>query len=140
VPTLDQVPQSQPSAAQQPQVPADVPVPATAPTTETGLSDQELQQRDLPPLRGPWVRMQRQSNPVNPRDEAEMQLRSIESSYSPWIAGIGLINYRSGSLGYDHLSALEAPFEISVPLATTPGFPSLPSRFFWIRDKPTAQA
>ena len=116
VPTLDQVPQSQPSAAQQPQVPADVPVPATAPTTETGLSDQELQQRDLPPLRGPWVRTQRQSNSVNPRDEAEMQLRSIESSYSPWIAGIGLINYRSGSLGYDHLSALEAPFEISVPL------------------------
>jgi tetratricopeptide (TPR) repeat protein len=103
-------------ASQQVQVPGDVQAPTPAPTTDTGLSDEELQQRNLPPLRGPWVRVQRQPNPVNPRDEAEMQLRSIESSYSPWLGGSGLINYRSGSLGYDHLAAIEAPFEISMPL------------------------
>ncbi len=97
-------------------MPADVPAPSPAPTTDTGLSDQELEQRNLPPLRGPWVRMKRDANPVNPRDEAEMQLRSIESSYSGWIAGTGLINYRTGNLGYDHLAALESPFEASMPL------------------------
>jgi len=115
-PTLDQTGQQPNQAPQQVQVPADVPAPTPAPTTDTGLSDEELQQRNLPPLRGPWVRIQRQGNPVSPRDEAEMQLRSIESGYSAWMGGAGLINYRSGSLGYDHLAALEAPFELSMPL------------------------
>jgi hypothetical protein len=85
-------------------------------TTTTGLTDEELQQRNLPPLRGPWVRVQPDRRAINPRDEAEAQLRSIESSYSPWLGGTGVINYRSGDLGYDHLSALEAPFEASIPM------------------------
>jgi len=85
-------------------------------TTGAGLSDQELEERNLPPLRGPWVRVQRDARAVSPRDEAEMQLRSIESGYSAWLGGSGLINYRSGDLGFDHLSALEAPFEASFPL------------------------
>jgi tetratricopeptide (TPR) repeat protein len=85
-------------------------------TTGTGLSDQELQERNLPPLRGPWVRVQRDQRTVSPRDEAEMQLRSIESGYSPWMGGTGTINYRSGDLGFDHLSALEAPFETSMSM------------------------
>jgi hypothetical protein len=115
-PTLDQAPQQGSTEPQQTQVPGDVQAPAPAPTTDTGLSDEELQQRNLPPLRGPWVRVQRNGNPVSPREEAEMQLRSIESGYSPWMGGAGVINYRSGSLGYDHLAALEAPFELSMPL------------------------
>ena len=45
-----------------------------------------------------------------------MQLRAIESGYSAWLGGTGLINYRSGALGYDHLAALEAPFEASLPM------------------------
>jgi hypothetical protein len=45
-----------------------------------------------------------------------MQLHSIEAGYSPWLGGTGLVNYRPGSLGYDHLAALEAPFEVSMPL------------------------
>jgi hypothetical protein len=53
---------------------------------------------------------------VSPREEAEMQLRAIESGYSAWLGGTGLINYRSGALGYDHLAALEAPFEASLPM------------------------
>jgi tetratricopeptide (TPR) repeat protein len=119
-PTLGQAPAD--TAAQpyqepkQVQAPAETPAPVTAPTTDTGLTDDELQQRNLPPLRGPWVRIQRQANPINPRDEAEMQLHSIEAGYSPWFGGNGIINYRSGSLGFDHLSALEAPFEVSMPL------------------------
>jgi hypothetical protein len=116
--TLGQAPAEPNNLAGQPaqQVPTEEPTPTPAPSTETGLSDEELQQRNLPPLRGPWIRIQRQGNPIGPREEAEMQLRSIESGYSPWLGGAGVINYRSGSLGYDHLSALEAPFEVSMPL------------------------
>ena len=84
--------------------------------SETGITDQELEQRNLPPLRGPWVRLQRQQNQISPREEAEMQLHAIESGYSGWLAGTGLLNYRSGVLGYDHLTALEAPFEASAPM------------------------
>jgi tetratricopeptide (TPR) repeat protein len=84
--------------------------------SQTGLTDEHLEQRNLPPLRGPWVRLQRQQNQISPREEAEMQLHAIESGYSGWLAGTGLLNYRSGVLGYDHLTALEAPFEASVPM------------------------
>ena len=94
----------------------DVPAASAPATTGAGLTDEELQERNLPPLRGPWVRIQRDARPINPRDEAEMQLRSIESGYSGWLGGAGIINYRSGDLGYDHLSALEAPFEVSMPM------------------------
>ena len=112
-PTLASMPA--PQELQPVQVP-DLPVQGTQTTTSTGLSDEELQQRNLPPLRGPWVRVKREERAVSPRDEAELQLRSIESGYSAWIGGAGVINYRSGDLGYDHLSALEAPFEASLPL------------------------
>jgi tetratricopeptide (TPR) repeat protein len=117
-PTPQQAPVEPPANVyQQPdQAAPEQPLPTPAPTTDTGLTDDELQQRNLPPLRGPWVRVQRQPNPINPRDEAEMQLHSIEAGYSPWFGGNGVINYRTGSLGYDHLAALEAPFELSTPL------------------------
>jgi tetratricopeptide (TPR) repeat protein len=85
-------------------------------SSNSGLTDEELQQQNLPPLRGPWVRVQRQPNPTSPREEAEMQLRAIESGYSAWLGGTGVLNYRSGDLGYDHLSALEAPFEASLAM------------------------
>ncbi len=52
---------------------------------------------------------------MSPREEAELQLRSLESSYSAWLGGTGIVNARSGNPGYDRLSALEAPFEWSVP-------------------------
>ena len=99
----------QQTAPQQPQAPVESP-------TEGGLTDEQLQDRNLPPLRGPWVRVQRQPRAVSPREEAEQQLQSLESSYSGWVGGAGLLNYRSGDLGYSRLAALEAPFELSVPL------------------------
>ena len=88
---------------------------SAAPATTTGISDEELQQRGLPPLRGPWVKVQREARVISPREEAEQQLQSLESSYSAWLGGTGQVNYRSGDLGYEHLSALEAPFEVSTP-------------------------
>jgi tetratricopeptide (TPR) repeat protein len=111
--TLGRAPQTQ--NQEQVAIP-DLSTEAPPATTGAGLTDEELQERNLPPLRGPWVRVQREARTTSPRDEAEMQLRSIESGYSAWLGGAGLINYRSGDLGYDHLSALEAPFEVSMPM------------------------
>jgi tetratricopeptide (TPR) repeat protein len=107
------------SAAETPQqveAPAAVPAQFAPAPSGAGLTDEELEQRDLPPLRGPWVRIQRETHPVSPREEAEMQLRSIESGYSAWFGGTAILNDRSGALGYDHLADLEAPFEASMPL------------------------
>lgn len=105
VPTLAAAPALEP---QQQAVPTEVEAPPS-------VSDEDLAQRNLPPLRGPWVRVQRQPRQLSPREEMELALRSLESSYSPWIGGTGIGNFRSGNLGYDRLSALEAPFEASVP-------------------------
>jgi len=103
-----------PPEAQQP-VPAPQ-EPSTESTTSTGLSDQELEQRSLPPLRGPWIRIQRQDNQPTPRDLAEQQLQAIESGYSGWLGGSTVLNYRTGALGYSQLAAIEAPFEASAHL------------------------
>jgi len=118
-PTLDQVPHSEgaeTTAQQAPvQAPAQTPVPPPAPASNAGSSNDD-QPRDLAPLRGHWLRFQRNGNAISPREEAKMQLRSIESGYSGWLGGTGLVNFRSGNLGYEHLAALEAPFEASTPL------------------------
>jgi len=103
-----------PAEGQQP-----IPAPqetSTEGTTSTGLTDEELEQRNLPPLRGPWIRIQRQSGPLSPRDLAEQQLQAIESGYSGWLGGSTVLNYRTGDLGYSQLAAIESPFEASAPL------------------------
>ena len=87
-------------------------------TTNTGLTDEELQERNLPPLKGPWVRVAHAPAVLSPREEAEMQLRTIEGGYSAWLGGTGILSHRSGAAGYDALTALEAPFEASFPLGT----------------------
>ncbi len=85
--------------------------PSGAPST-----DQQLEQQNLPPLSGPWNRIQRLPHPPSPREEAEQQLASIESGYSGWLGGTSLVNYRSGAPGYSQLAAIESPFEASAPL------------------------
>lgn len=91
----------------------------TQSTTNSGLTDQELQERNLPPLRGPWARLtHRQPTVLSPREEAEMQLRTIEGGYSAWLGGTGTIAHRSGAAGYDGLSTLDTSFEASTPLGT----------------------
>jgi hypothetical protein len=116
VPTLVTAPAEQPQTAPPAAVPVEPQQQQAAQQPDTGISDQELQDRNLPPLRGPWVKIKREPQPISPRDEAELALRSLESSYSAWLGGTGLMNYRSGDLGYDRLAALESPFEISSPL------------------------
>jgi cellulose synthase operon protein C len=101
---------------------AEVPGQGTQSTTTSGLSDQELQDRNLPPLKGPWVRTNREPKVLSPRDEAELQLRTIEGGYSPWAGGTGNIAHRSGAAGFDGLSSLETVFEASVPLGSAARF------------------
>ncbi len=113
VPTLSTAPAEQ-KPAEEAQPPA--PEQAPAPDNTSGATDEELQQQNLPPLRGPWVRVQREPRPTSPREEAEQQLETLESGYSGWLGGAGIVNYRSGSPGYDQLTALEAPFEAFAPL------------------------
>jgi tetratricopeptide (TPR) repeat protein len=108
-------PSTPPAQAQQPAATTTEQTPSET-TTGTGVSDQELEQRNLPPLRGPWIRIQRQPNPPSPRELAEQQLQAIESGYSGWIGGTSLVNYRSGDPGYSQLAAIESPFEASAPL------------------------
>uniref|UniRef100_E6QIZ1 Cellulose synthase operon C C-terminal domain-containing protein n=1 Tax=mine drainage metagenome TaxID=410659 RepID=E6QIZ1_9ZZZZ len=88
----------------------------------TGLTDEQLQQRNLPPLRGSWVRVKRAPRVLSPREEAEMQLRSIEGGYSGWLGGTGILNYRTGQPGFDAMTALDASFEISAPLGQAARF------------------
>ncbi len=114
VPTLVTAPPQQ-----QPIPVTDGPVQGTQSTTSTGLSDKELQDRNLPPLRGPWMRNARRDPAIlNPRDEAEMQLRQIEGGYSAWLGGTGMIAHRTGAQGYDYLNSFESDFEASVALGT----------------------
>ena len=119
VPTLVTAPGEAPAPA--PQLPVtDATAQGTQATTTTGLSDQELQERNLPPLRGPWARLTHQQPKVlDPREEAEMQLRTIEGGYSSWLGGTGVVAHRTGDPGYNGLTSLEASFEASVPLGTT---------------------
>jgi tetratricopeptide (TPR) repeat protein len=118
VPTLVTAPGETPAPA--PQLPVtDATTQGTQATTTSGLTDQELEQRNLPPLKGPWTRLTKpKETVVDPREEAEMQLRTIEGGYSAWLGGTGAISHRTGAQGYDALTSLESQFEASVPLGT----------------------
>ena len=71
VPTLSTAPSEQ-NPAQPPVQEAQPPEAQQAPTQSNpgGLTDEQLEERNLPPLRGPWVRVQREPQPISPRDEA----------------------------------------------------------------------
>ena len=119
VPTLVTAPGE--TQAPPPQLPVtDATAQGTQSTSPTGLTDQELQERNLPPLKGPWARLTHPTpQALSPRDEAEMQLRTIEGGYSAWLGGTGNIAHRTGDPGYSNLTSLDAAFEASVPLGTT---------------------
>ncbi|MGB7167447.1 MAG: cellulose synthase subunit BcsC-related outer membrane protein [Acidobacteriaceae bacterium] len=92
--------------------------PEVASNTGPGASDDELMNEHLPPLRGTYQRpaIVRQRDL---RQQAEIELSKIEGGYSPWFGGTGLVNHRSGTAGFDSLTALHAPFEASGMLGRT---------------------
>jgi tetratricopeptide (TPR) repeat protein len=99
------------------------------PPSPTGASDDELMRENLPPLRGAYERpsIVRQRDL---REQAQINLSTIEAGYSSWLGGTGVVNHRSGTAGFDALSALSAPTEASaavgeearVTLVTNPVF------------------
>jgi hypothetical protein len=101
--------------------PNPIPVTVNPSDTQGGLTDDQLMQRNLPPLRGMNSRaafIPPSSRPRDAREEAQTQLATIEGGYSPWYGGTGIVNHRSGAPGYDQLTAFESPFEVSTPLGT----------------------
>jgi cytochrome c-type biogenesis protein CcmH/NrfG len=80
-----------------------------------GLTDQQLVESQLPPLRGNYVP---ELPSLNANQEARQQIEAIDGGFSPWVGGTGQVHHRSGTLGYDQLTTLEAPFEASSLLGT----------------------
>jgi tetratricopeptide (TPR) repeat protein len=82
----------------------------------TSATDDELMKENLPPLRGSYERpsIVRQRDL---REQAQINLSNIEAGYSAWLGGTGVVNHRSGTTGFDALTVLQAPFEVSAPLS-----------------------
>jgi tetratricopeptide (TPR) repeat protein len=84
-----------------------------APGQEQAPSDYQLEQRQLPPLRGYFDPRVDPNAPLTPRQQTELDLATIEGAYSGWLGGSVIGRYRSGTPGIDRLSAFSAPFEVS---------------------------
>ncbi len=82
------------------------------PPAQNGATDDDLMRANLPPLRGSYERpaIVRQRDL---REEAQINLNQIAAEYSSWLGGTGVVNHRSGTAGFDALTALSAPFEAS---------------------------
>ncbi len=83
-------------------------------------TDAELTAKNVPPLRGSYD----PGGGVVPagksqREQTEMELATLEASYSGWIGGTGVARYRSGTSGFDRLIDIEAPVEASAVLGKT---------------------
>jgi len=106
-----------------PQVGAPYPL-ATPPT------DYDLQQKAVPPLRGYYDPRVDDKTPLSDRQQAELDLATIEGSYSAWMGGSVIGSYRSGTPGVDRMAGVEVPFEASVGLGKSWRFTVLPTAIF----------
>lgn len=82
-------------------------------------SDYQLQQQQVPPLRGYYDPRIDPTAPLSQRQQTELDLATIEGSYSPWVGGSVIGRYRSGTPGIDRLASLTAPFEYSMTIANS---------------------
>jgi tetratricopeptide (TPR) repeat protein len=80
----------------------------------TAPTDQQLIQQNVPPLRGYFDPRVDETAPLTERQQAELNLATIEGAYSNWLGGSVIGRYRSGTPGIDRLTALEIPFEASL--------------------------
>ncbi len=81
-------------------------------------SDADLMDQRLPPLRGPYYtgNVRAPEPPLTERQQAERDLAQLEGAYSGWLGGTGSARYRSGTVGVDRLTDLEATFEASATI------------------------
>lgn len=96
----------------------------------TPPSDYDLEQRNLPPLRGYFDPRIDERQKLTPRQEAEFALATIEGSYSGWVGGTAIGHYRSGTPGIDRLGSLEVPIEISLVAGKTIRLSVIPRAVF----------
>jgi len=87
------------------------PYPALGPDASQGVppSDADLAAKNVPPLSGSYATVP--GPPLSQRAQTELELASLEGSYSGWIGGTAYGRYRSGIAGFDRLTDIEAPFE-----------------------------
>ncbi len=96
------------------------PYPVIGPAYPLGVppTDQDLMEKRLPPLRGGYITQDLPAAvPLTPRQQTERDLAELESSYSGWVGGTVSARYRSGTVGLDRLTDLEANFEASQTFA-----------------------
>ena len=89
------------------------------PQSTTPPTDADLVAKNLPPLRGSYNPAAAGVVPLSQRQQTELELNTLEASYSAWIGGTGYGRYRSGTTGLDRLTDLEVPFEMSAVLGKT---------------------
>ncbi|HEY0309404.1 MAG TPA: cellulose synthase subunit BcsC-related outer membrane protein, partial [Acidobacteriaceae bacterium] len=108
----------------------------------TAPSDAQLMQHNIPPLRGSYNPNQdyQVSQQLSERDQAELDLATLEASYSAWVGGTGVARYRSGTMGLDRLTDFEVPFEASVALAKTVRLSIIPRAVFLNAGTPDGTA
>ena len=95
-------------------------------------TDEDLQANHLPPLRGPSYRGEilAAQVPLTPRQQAERDLQTLESSYSGWIGGTASARYRSGTVGLDRLTDLESTVEASATISNSVRLTVIPKTVF----------
>ncbi len=82
-------------------------------------TDQMLVARNLPPLRGGYSAGDSNVAPGPPltdRQQTELDLATLEASYSAFMGGSTSVRFRSGTSGVQRLLDYEVPFESSVVL------------------------
>ena len=95
-------------------------------------TDADLIDQRLPPLRGPYYtgNLRAPEPPLTERQQAERDLAQLEGAYSGWVGGTGSARYRSGTVGLDRLTDLEASFEASVTLGNALRLSVIPTAVF----------
>ena len=68
--------------------------------------------------------------PLNERQQTELDLATLEASYSGWLGGNAFLRARSGTPGIDRLNDFEIPFEASVVLGKSARFTVVPRGVF----------
>jgi predicted Zn-dependent protease len=109
------------------------PSPAIAPAYPLGQppTDADLVNKQVPPLRRFTVPGDDQpAQPLTERQQAELDLAVLESSYSSWLGGIGGGRYRSGRIGLDRLADIETSFEASSVIGNSVRLSVIPTAVF----------
>ncbi|HEY9139166.1 MAG TPA: cellulose synthase subunit BcsC-related outer membrane protein [Terriglobus sp.] len=93
-------------------------------------TDGDLVARSVPPLRGYYDPNEKVAPPLNERQQTELDLATLESSYSGWVGGSGYVRFRSGTPGVNRLFDYEVPFEATIVAANRVRFSVVPKAVF----------